>query len=1247
MQKLEPLKMPLSGCNLIEASAGTGKTYTITTLYLRLLLGLGQPDEPVDGLSVEQILVVTFTEAATEEIRDRVRNRLVDAKQAIFFRDVQSEQYRPDPVLAELLTQLPDPELAYRRLDAAIKMMDEACIFTIHGFCQRMLKFHAFESGSLFDNQFILDEKEYLHAAIKDFWRRTVYPLSGLMLRLFLQCWSHPEKLLSEVMPLLNKQGVKPLKVIDKQQLFDNVDEYARLSEQVKRLWLDEKIPALINDSTMMASRKPAKAEYLEAFTEFCLSDEVAFLKGKDSWGLWAPESVAKACKKGTEPPAHRIWALFERLAQLQQDLKTDVFAYYKHQAFEQVKDLLVEQKRLEQKISPDDLLSNLADALRAEHKGEVLAAKIAEQFPVAMIDEFQDTDPLQYEIFSTIYSRNDATMVMIGDPKQAIYGFRGADIFTYIQAKHDVEVQNRYTLDKNWRSASNLVKAVNGLFEYSNDAFIYNDTIEFVAVEAAAKADSSPLIIKGEQNAEALRFWHLQSEDDLPLSKSHAAEVFAKQTANEIATLLQKAQKGEAKVGGRAVVAGDICVLVRDRNEADLMRQALSNSGVPSVYLSRQSVFETALAFEFYLLLDAIVQIKNEKAIRAALTTAFFGYSFNRLWLLSQNEDDWQGILDLFSQLHQLMLRNGAIAVLQHLLLNSDLAGRWRNEYGNVQRMLTDIRHICELLQQKSMELDGVNRLMAWYHEQLISARDENKIQQVRLEDDANLVQIVTMHASKGLEYNLVFLPFVCGYRAAAIGLYHDGQEQVMDFANQKETLQKADKERLAEDLRLLYVALTRAVHRCYIGIFNLKVGNSKTSHLLQTALGYLLFNGMDEINNKTIHQHLESLCQKLNQDTHNCSGSIEDTHNSSESIEDTHNSSKLIQDTHKSINSNRNVRVCSVGVLDCEIDSVHFCAQTRQSENMVFKSFSGKIEYDWRVTSYSALAHGTTVVIEKPGGTDEGEIVVPSPLDIALQQVSNRFTFPKGANAGSCLHEIMENIEFTEYVKGKSDNQAVEAAFAKFGIEERFVDVTRQWIESVLNTRLNRKGVKLNQIEKHHRLVEMEFYLPMDKLTPKLINQVLSEHLGRSVDEFNFMDVQGILKGYVDLIFFSGGQYFVLDYKSNHLGDTVDDYGKVQMSQAMDAHHYHLQYLLYTLALHRYLQKRLPDYDYDSHFGGCYYLFMRGMDERNSHFEGVYFTRPERSLVDKLDSIFEYGERAIESPQSPEQLGLFGGGL
>lgn len=451
MQILNPITMALTGNNLIEASAGTGKTYTITSLYLRALLGLQIQGQIGQGLSVEQILVVTFTEAATEEIRDRVRSKLLEAKEAIFYLDCQDD-IKPavDVAVLDIINQLPDKQQAFERLDGAIKMMDEAAIFTIHGFCQRMLTHHAFESGSLFDNEFILDEQAYLLTAIKDFWRCTVYPLEGPLLEMFLANWRAPEKLLAEVRPLLNKQASRIEPQVSLQMLQSNITEYQSLSDKTKIQWIEQHLPALIFESNIAKNRKPAKAEYLEAFTSFCQTDDLEFKKGKDSWELWSAEAINKASGK-KPPPEHSIFSDFSRLAELKDAINQQVKAYFKIAALQVVQHNLAQAKAKAQKLSPDDLLTKMASALSdndncsGEDNAQRLAQSIAKQFPLAMIDEFQDTDPLQYTIFNRIYGGEDTTLVMIGDPKQAIYGFRGADIFTYIGAKEAVNESGQY----------------------------------------------------------------------------------------------------------------------------------------------------------------------------------------------------------------------------------------------------------------------------------------------------------------------------------------------------------------------------------------------------------------------------------------------------------------------------------------------------------------------------------------------------------------------------------------------------------------------------------------------------------------------------------------------------------------------------------------------------------------------------------------------------------------------------------
>ena len=1206
MQQLNAITMPLVGNNLIEASAGTGKTFTITTLYLRALLGLMQKDQSDGGLSVEQILVVTFTEAATEEIRDRVRSKLLAAKEALFYADCEYQD-RPaiDETLTAIIAQLPDKTLAFERLDGAIKMMDEAAIFTIHGFCQRMLKYHAFESGSLFDNEFILDEQQYLLSAIKDFWRCTVYPLKGAMLELFLAQWQSPESLLAQIRPLFNKHPHRLEPQIDRQSLEQLVNEYQRLITIVKAQWLQEQIPALINDSNLLKSRKPAKAEYLQAFTDFCCTDELVFSSHNDSWSLWSVESITKVCKKGTKPPQHEIFDHFSRLADTQQQLAYQVKAHFKIEALKVVERNLSAAKSEAQKLSPDDLLTKMVQALSCEKSGSILATRIATSYPLAMIDEFQDTDPLQYEIFKRIYAKTPTTWVLIGDPKQAIYGFRGGDIFTYISAKQAIASSSQYTLDTNWRSSSALIHAVNGLFSHKANAFIYDDVIPFMAVNAANKPAKALTI--ADDNGAALQMWQLTGENNLPVAKGIAIEQLAYHTSNEIVSLLTKAQQGQALIGDKPLQAGDICILVRDRNEAQVMRDTLSLAGVSSVFLSRQSVFDTPLAADFYLLLQAIYQQNNEKAIRAALITCFFNNSINQLWQLTENDQDWQQVLSDFAYLHQVWLRHGVMAVLQHLFNQQQLACLWQSEQDFPERMLTDIRHLAELLQQKSLELEGIHRLLNWYQQQMLGAQDEDKVQQLRLEDDSNLVQIVTMHASKGLEYPIVFMPFACHYRPAKSAVFHDHNNHlVIDFSDQPAHVADADKERLAEDLRLLYVALTRGVYRCYVGVSNLKIGNSKSSILAHTSLGHLLFNG-GGLSDDEISAQLLALTDKLNQ------------------------------------SQSDSAAFCQLPPL---LKLQLFTEQVQDEQVYQLAQFTGQIEHDWKVTSYSALCYGVASVEVLPGSTDEG--VEHTQSEKLPTQSWDRFSFPKGAASGSCLHEILEKVPFELLSRGDVDEQhrqLINDTLSKYGLNQDWLEPLLQWLADVCNTPWRRGGISLAKLTTKDCVIEMEFYMAMEKIRAEHINQILSEHLGRKITAFDFNPVQGLLKGFIDLTVCFKDKYYVVDHKSNYLGDSMADYVDEALEQAMDRHHYHLQYLLYSLALHRFLTQRLANYDYERHFGGCYYLFLRGMSANNIQTNGIYFSRPKVEIINKLDQLFAGDDnQSHQAEVSPQQLGLFG---
>ena len=1187
MQALNPLTMPLIGQSLIEASAGTGKTYTITGLYLRYLLGMQIEGELNTPLSVEQILVVTFTDAATQEIKDRVRSRIIAARDALLGQDPKDE------LIEGVIAAVDDKHRAFDLLDAAAKSMDEAAIFTIHGFCQRMLKQHAFESGVAFNLEFILDERDILLETIKDFWRAFVYPLNKERTDAILDVFAAPESLFSQVSSVLNKANAHITPQINLDDVWQARDKYINKVPAFKKAVIEQEFIAAIKGSGLSGSKTPARKGSLTALEAFCASDDLFFEFGtsKYSFEVWSSENLSDAANYKKNQPlfTHPLLSQFDELAALNntinQGLKIAIVQY----ASRWVKAAIVKRKQEQSVITPDDLLTNLHSALNGD-RGDVLAQKIAQLFPVAMIDEFQDTDPIQYGIFSKIYGQENTTLAMIGDPKQAIYGFRGADIFTYIGAKEAVQTDQQFTLGTNFRSSTDIVNSVNSLFGKHANSFIYNDAIPFNAVAAKGKKADETFIVDGKP-ATAFEFNifvdEAADEKNKPTNKGVGQAHLATHFANKIVTLLEKAKQGTVYIGNKPVSAADICILVRDRVEAQIMKKALGDAKISSVYLSRESVFSQELSHHLLNFLTALHGQYDESLLRGVLAGPLFCLSYNDIFALADDENKWQEHLNFFAQLSHIWNKQGAMAMLERLMSHNQLSAKWQGLGYNVERWLTDFRHLGEILQQKQIELEGTLRLLRWFA-QKVSQQDGETVQ-VRLESDANLVKIVTMHASKGLEYPLVFMPFASGYRETKEALYHDKGKLVYDLSKNEDALQKAEQERLAEDLRLLYVALTRAVHFCSLGVYNIGQGQSSRLAIQSSALGHVLFSGLELSSSQVWRTHLSEFC-------------------------DTNKAMSYQQFTSQTL---------------LEQGTLRFAQSENSPQALSINSVTATIERDWRATSFSALSFKKHTDHIEPGRSDEDH----EKDEFAAQEdeLPSPYSFPKGAKPGSCLHEIFEQIDFTsplEHPTNKEQNldEVVKRALEKYHISESWQDVTEQWILDSLQCPLNANSsndLSLSKLAPSDCLVEMEFNLPLSSLSAPKLNEILIKHFGFTQSKLEFAHVKGLLKGFIDLIFCYQGKYYILDYKSNYLGNTPADYKSDLLEQAMSSHQYHLQYLIYTVALHRLLKQRISDYSIDTHLGGVYYTFLRGMPAG----QGVYFKKLTQQQVTILDGLFSQG--------------------
>ncbi|ELV8623532.1 exodeoxyribonuclease V subunit beta [Vibrio cidicii] len=1187
---LHTMQFPLHGARLIEASAGTGKTFTIAGLYLRLLLGHGSDDTRHRvPLTVDQILVVTFTEAATAELRDRIRARIHAARLA--FSRGQSD----DAVIKPLLAEIDDHRQAAQILLQAERQMDEAAVYTIHGFCQRMLSQNAFESGSRFNNEFVTDESQLKAQVVADYWRRNFYPLPQALAAEVRQLWSSPAALLAEIGRYLTgaplKLTVAPMTGSLAELHQANLEKIADLKARWRAVQ-DDLMPLIsASDVNKRSYSKKSLPEWLAAVNQWAVSETSSY-DFPDKLVKFSQTELTEKTPQGVVPE-HEIFLAIDAFLAQPISLKAPLLAH----AIVQCRTWLAKAKMQKQWLSFDDLLTQLSAAIDNDEQ-DLLGSRIRTLYPVAMIDEFQDTDPLQYSIFSRIYLNHpECGLFMIGDPKQAIYGFRGADIFTYIKARNQVSAH--YTLGTNWRSSAEMVQAVNQVFQRPDSPFIYDQDIPFLPVSASPGAEHRFWIMGG-QKQPALTYW-LQEALQGPVSKGEYQQVMAASSASQIQQVLSQSQQGHAWLQRgeerKAILPGNIAVLVRTGSEGRLIKKALAEQGIASVYLSnRDSVFLSPVAQDIQRLLQAVLTPDNDRALRASLASELFALDAATLDALNNDELAWDTALNEFREYRRLWQQRGVLPMLRSVMAKRHVAERLLGEE-NGERVLTDLMHIGELLQQASGELDSDHGLLRWLAQAISDAQmgmggSEEQIQ--RLESERNLVQIVTIHKSKGLEYDLVFLPFVFAAREASEAKYYDAHSDttVLDITRHEAALKQADKERLAEDLRLIYVALTRAVYGCFIGSAPLRNGRStkEPTGVHQSAMGYLLQNGQQ--------------------------GGIADL------------TAALLQQ--------KAVLACVEVCAPLPLPEEKFQPSAQPVGALAARELHTPIDRLWRMTSYSALVKQGSQHREYDASLELGGFDIDSSAErdesAVLDVEKNIFNFPRGARPGTFLHALFEEVEFTEPATSGHNTQVISELMAQEQIDSDWLPVLQRLIDTVLETPLDGKALRLRDKAPSQRLVEMEFFLPIEVLSAAALNRVCQRHdpLSAQAGDLGFQTVQGMLKGFIDLVFEHKGRYYVLDWKSNHLGDATHFYHGEALKGAMVDHRYDLQYQIYALALHRFLRSRVADYDYQRHFGGVYYLFLRGMDGESG--SGIFSARPSLAFLQQMDRLLDGQE-----PQEP----------
>ena len=1450
-RRVEPLHFPLWGSRLIEASAGTGKTYTIAALYLRLVLGHGErgtasldaayppdvdmgflegrkpPQEATafrEALTPPKILVVTFTEAATLELRDRIRARLAEA--AAFFRasaeavdagtcldamepgsvpdqDVVGGRSvvnaasagedlavlpKADPFLQGLRDAYPASQWSERAhtLQLAAEWMDESAISTIHGWCNRMLREHAFDSRGLFNQTLSTDTSELLAEACRDYWRNFCQGLPLEAARVLQGWWADPDALQKEVQSLLSDldalsgEGRSPAEAIGEAQQ-QRRQQLQALKAPWREGWIDELGRMLDAGREKPATSRKGKggaepvsearpeqafpigwlngskvkttiqAQWLQLLRDWV--DDADMAKpglSETAMNRLTPDGLRDAFGKGVDAQDPALVAMLEhpalaamaalpgKLAALPDGRQATLLhaARWIEARYRRARDQRSE-------MSFDDLLRQLAQALASEG-GERLAERIRTQFPVAMIDEFQDTDPVQYSIFDRVYrvEKNcpEQALILIGDPKQAIYAFRGADIHTYLRAREATRGRH-YTLDTNFRSSKAMVDAVNHVFEVAEQrpggAFRFGAvsddgdgagaavSLPFLAVKAQGRKEIWQDTKYPGGAAPALVAWTMPEDAGNRLnaksghvSKGAYTAHYAEVTAREIARLLQAGAEGQAGFaspmrpdeqhvhagkGDSRRVSGvrpaDIAVLVNSGREADAVRKALRAQGIRSVYLSEdESVYASPVVPPLLRWLQAAAEPANGRLLRAALGTALCGLDALQLERLVHDELHWEERVAQFQRYREIWRSQGVLPMVRHMLQDFGVVPRLLAQGG--ERQLTDLLHLSELLQQASTRLEGEHALVRYLQEQRDAPEGEREARRQRLESDDARVRVVTVHKSKGLEYPLVFLPFFCAVRPVeakdALLRWHDANGQLQLVPGRSaddEIVAAADAERLGEDLRKLYVALTRARHVTWVGLGALE-------NLHRSAAGHLLGLG-DESGDG--HRLFAALQEKVGQWRDGIAPGVVAVEEASLPAEG--------QDDG--------------GMTQAALWRSSECASRRDTAWKTPPMLPGQSWPRWWIASYSALevedvattlsasgspsdrgVHGTVVAhgdVErvKPAagdGWEPGRNVAESDApygDSALTDTwaeqraadavwqrhlvqaaeasalamvdpdlgagglgSSVHDFARGPQAGTFLHGLLEWAGRQGFAALAKDParlaEQVRWRLQRMPDWQPWQSLLTDWLVRLLTQPLPLDAGGGDRIQGNveealvgagpvpsggtysftlaglrQYQVEMSFMLAVQDIDLPALDAWVRQHTfsGAARPPLLPGQLNGMLKGFIDLVFEHDGRFYVLDYKSNWLGASDEAYRVETMQAAVLAHRYELQYLFYLLALHRLLKVRLPDYDYDRHVGGALYLFLRGSGAPS---RGVFAARPPRAVIEALDAAFA-GQRPL----------------
>ncbi|MDY7025955.1 MAG: exodeoxyribonuclease V subunit beta [Pseudomonadota bacterium] len=1272
---LNPLTLPLTGKLLIEASAGTGKTYSITSIILRVLVDHLLPDTLTESApassayQLKDILVVTFTKDATAELKERIQLRINQAVDD--FESGRSE----DAYIASLLEHLAAKRKeATKAFKLAQQSIHEASIFTIHAFCLQLIKEFSLETGEWFKTQLNKDEVQLNQRFAQDFWRQHVYEADAWQASLY-----QDSSLFGQSPNNVEKQ-LKNWKSRAEFQLADQTDQpfeawldQLRATEQAfTELWhkqQDELAEYLASSTEIGHStyKKGNNARFIQSVNDAITSGQsltnVESLKYFTKTKLMDSSKTPHFEQLSLSTPTKQIFVLGDRLFEEKNALYV---AYYAHQ-IKSYRAQLTQLYEQDQQLTFNTVIQQTEQALRHVHTNSATQQRLAQRFRLGLIDEFQDTDQRQYQIFSQLFSGENQGLMMIGDPKQAIYTFRGGDLETYLMARSQAD--QCFTLATNWRSSPELIAAYNALYTAADQPFL-SDQIEYEIVSASP--EPKPVLHVDKQPLQALTTFDASSmtasSDGRTVTKEAMISRLAAHVAHTLRHYLNAGELIDAQGKATKLELNDIAILVRNATEATAIKEALDEQQLRYSYFSdKTKIFKTSAADSLRFLLNAIEQPRAIKPLKTVLATELFGWSLDRIRELENESNTLATLQVALIKAKKRLQTHGLFEALHQLYHDLELLAQLLSDKSKRQ-FLANLLQLTQHLHERFPSETRVNVFYTYLRDQHQNddpAQEDDDDIRLQIEDTQKRISIYTLHKSKGLQFKLVFMPFI-GLKLSAprslLWFYHQQTPEkdntqkrkrlIAKLAKGKEIETKAtktttdpgkllsDHEHQQEAARLLYVGLTRAIAHCFLYL-------PSSDDLKPSPLGHLLCSKDDDSNcleqalsklQALAYSQVETL---VTDDDAIAPNSFEHTSN----WHDAHSTANKQVPQLEALNFTRSLKqpaqITSYTALTRHHDHV-----TTDSSSLDPTSYDNKHKLEHidepELSNEAKQPANTTGLVSAPS--------TPTTLDLFSEQ--SRFEFPAGAQAGLFLHQwletLVENSKLWQLaqlqdITSHDWRSPIASMLSQYTIAESFADCLPNWLNDILQADLSAdqgttamSSLQLGQLTPSQCLPEMNFLLALRPITQAKLNQLLRKSpIAPSDGELNFADVEGFLTGAIDLTFEHQGRFFIMDYKSNHLGHSATQYASSVLLRAMQEHRYDVQLLIYTLAMHLHLQQCLPDYDYEQHMGGAYYVFLRGMQANQQ--SGVFFHRPDRQLIEALSKLISPNFKTLRQEESP----------